>query len=102
MSLWDRGAQPERTALAWSRTALSLVAVGLLAVRLAPSTVGAALAAIVVCGAAAVLLRRARRQQRRRARRLDAGESVADPATIALTTAVTLALGVVGIVVALG
>ncbi|MCP9971095.1 DUF202 domain-containing protein [Actinomadura madurae] len=36
MRLRDPGAQPERTSLAWSRTTLSLIAAGLLCVRLAP------------------------------------------------------------------
>ncbi|GAA4068522.1 MULTISPECIES: DUF202 domain-containing protein [Actinomadura] len=98
--LWDPGAQPERTALAWSRTTLSLLAAGLLCVRLAPSAAGAALAAAAVCGAAALQLRRARRTHHRRGRRLAAGAPVADPASVLLATAVTVLLGVIGILFA--
>ncbi|WP_345019852.1 DUF202 domain-containing protein [Actinomadura keratinilytica] len=98
--LWDPGAQPERTALAWSRTTLSLLVAGLLCVRLAPSAAGAALAAGAVCGAAALQLRRARRTHRRRGRRLPAGAPVADPASVLLATAVTVLLGVIGVLFA--
>ncbi|GLW62552.1 hypothetical protein Arub01_07960 [Actinomadura rubrobrunea] len=96
--LWDPGAQPERTALAWSRTTLSLLAAGLLCLRLAPSAVGAALAAAAVCGAAALQMRRARRAHLRRARRLPAGAPIADPVSVLLATAVTVLLGAVGLV----
>ncbi|MFD0691193.1 DUF202 domain-containing protein [Actinomadura fibrosa] len=97
MRLWDRGAQPERTALAWSRTTLALIATGLLCVRLAPSEPGAAAAAAVVCGGAALQLRRARAGFRTRRRRLRAGHTVADPVSILLATALTMLLGLVGI-----
>ncbi|MQY03110.1 DUF202 domain-containing protein [Actinomadura macrotermitis] len=101
MTLWDRGAQPERTALAWSRTTLALIVAGLLCVRFAPTTTGAALAGIVVCGGASLLLRRTRRQHRGRGRRLARGHGVADPASILLATGVTVALGLLGVVFAL-
>lgn len=102
MTLWDPGAQPERTTLAWSRTILSIIIAGLLCVRLAPSAAGAALAAAVVCGAAALHLRRTRIQHRRRGRRLHAGEPVADPGSILLATGVTMGLALLGLVFALG
>jgi uncharacterized membrane protein YidH (DUF202 family) len=101
MNLWDRGAQPERTALAWSRTTLALIVAGLLCVRLAPSPAGAAVAAAVVCGGAALQLRRTRAQLRIRHRRLRSGGSVADPGSILLTTALTVLLGAVGLLIAL-
>lgn len=36
-AVWDRGAQAERTALAWQRTGLSAAAIGLLAVHAHPA-----------------------------------------------------------------
>ncbi|MDL4771714.1 MULTISPECIES: DUF202 domain-containing protein [Thermomonosporaceae] len=97
MTLWDRGAQPERTALAWSRTTLALTVAGLLCVRLAPSTAGAVVAAAVVCGGAALQLRRTRVQFRTRQRRLLAGEAVVDPFSILLATALTILLAAAGV-----
>ncbi|POM24600.1 hypothetical protein BTM25_32310 [Actinomadura rubteroloni] len=102
MTVRDPGAQPERTALAWSRTTLSLVAGGLLCVRFAPSGTAAGLAAAVVCGAAAVHLYRTRRRHAVRRHLLDTGGPVADPGSVLLMTAVTLALGMMGVVFALG
>jgi uncharacterized membrane protein YidH (DUF202 family) len=97
MTLWDPGAQPERTALAWSRTTLALIVAGLLCVRVAPSATGVALAALVVCAGAGLHLRRARLQHRRRGRRLRAGEPVADPVSILLATLITIVLGLIGL-----
>ncbi|MFC9972134.1 DUF202 domain-containing protein [Spirillospora sp. NPDC127200] len=99
--LWDRGAQPERTALAWSRTVLALIVAGLLCVRFAPTAAGAGLAGAAVCGAAALQLRRAGRQHRRRHRMLAAGRPVADPLSILAATAVTVGLGLTGVAFAL-
>ncbi|MFG1999280.1 DUF202 domain-containing protein [Spirillospora sp. NPDC048911] len=102
MTLWDPGAQHERTTLAWSRTILSIVGAGLLCVRLAPSATGAVLAAAVVCGAVALHLRRTRVRHHRRNRRLHEGASVADPGSILLATGVTMLLALLGLVFALG
>ncbi|QXJ24836.1 DUF202 domain-containing protein [Actinomadura graeca] len=100
----DRGAQPERTALAWSRTTLALIAGGLLCVRFAPSAPGTAAAAAVVCGGAALLLRRsgaALRDRRRRIREPAPRGTVADPLSILIATGVTMMLGLVGVLSAL-
>jgi putative membrane protein len=102
VKLWDRGAQPERTALAWSRTTLSLIVAGLLCVRLAPSAAGMAAAAAVVCGGAALLVRRTRAGLRLRAHRLPAGAGAADPGSIALMTGLALLLALVPILFTFG
>ncbi|MFI0356712.1 DUF202 domain-containing protein [Actinomadura sp. 9N407] len=101
MRLWDPGAQPERTALAWSRTTLSLIVAGLLCVRFAPSGPAAALSAAAVCGAVSLQLRRTQKQHHRRHQRLTAGTRVADPGSILLATAVTMLLGLIGLLFAL-
>ncbi|MBW8486097.1 DUF202 domain-containing protein [Actinomadura parmotrematis] len=101
MTLWDRGAQPERTALAWSRTTLALIVAGLLCVRLAPDATAAGLAGAAVCAAASLQFRRAWRQHHRRARRLAAGRAVADPVSVLMATGTTVLLGALGVVFAL-
>ncbi|GAA1823168.1 DUF202 domain-containing protein [Actinomadura chokoriensis] len=93
--LGDRGAQPERTALAWSRTTLSLIVAGLLCVRFAPSAPGAATAAAVVCGGAALLLRRSRAGLRARRHQVPAGRGAADPVSVLIMTGLALLLAVV-------
>lgn len=95
MKLRDPGAQPERTSLAWSRTTLSLIAAGLLCVRLAPSQTGAAVAAAVVCGAAALMLRRNRAGFRARRRLPAAG--AADPVSVLIATGLTILLAAVAV-----
>ncbi|OLT10955.1 hypothetical protein BJF79_25190 [Actinomadura sp. CNU-125] len=98
--LWDRGAQPERTALAWSRTTLALVVAGLFCVRLAPSAFGAATAAAVrVRGRRAPVAPDAREPAAAR-HRLARGERVADPGSVLLATGVTILLAFVGILFA--
>ncbi|MEW2358195.1 DUF202 domain-containing protein [Spirillospora sp. NPDC029432] len=97
MRLWDPGAQPERTALAWSRTTLSLIVAGLLCVRFAPTAPSAALAAAAVCGAVSLQLRRTQKQH---VRRTSAPPAV-DPVSVALATAVTVLLGLTGLLLAL-
>ncbi|MFI0409547.1 DUF202 domain-containing protein [Actinomadura sp. 3N508] len=101
MRLWDPGAQPERTALAWSRTTLALVATGLLCVRLAPSVPGAAAAAAVVCGGAALQVRRSRASFHHRRRHLPEGSGAADPASVLLATALTILLAVTAVLLTL-
>jgi putative membrane protein len=60
----DPGLQPERTALAWQRTALSIAAAVLIVVRLTVGSVGAlAVVVLVFClGHAVVLLHSSRRR----------------------------------------
>ncbi|HEY8480037.1 MAG TPA: DUF202 domain-containing protein [Spirillospora sp.] len=99
--LWDPGAQPERTALAWSRTALALIAGGLVCVRVAPSAPGAWLAAAVVCGGAALLLRLGWTSFHLRRRRLPAGGGAAHPGPVLATASLTVLLAVVAILLAL-
>ncbi|RFU40310.1 DUF202 domain-containing protein [Actinomadura logoneensis] len=100
-TLWDPGAQPERTSLAWTRTTVAFLGAGLLCVRLAPNDLGAALAAVAVSGLAALHVHRTRRKRRGRGHRLRAGRPVADPASVLLLTGVTVLLGIMGIVFAL-
>ncbi|MCP9954342.1 DUF202 domain-containing protein [Actinomadura madurae] len=95
MRLRDPGAQPERTSLAWSRTTLSLIAAGLLCVRLAPSAAAAAGAAAVVCGSAALMLRRNRTGFRAR-RGLPEG-GAADPVSVLIATGLTILLAAVAV-----
>jgi uncharacterized membrane protein YidH (DUF202 family) len=99
--LWDRGAQPERTALAWSRTSLSLVGAGLACVKLAPTVLGALLAAVVVCAALVLQLMWIRPGRRNRFEQLTEGRSVADPVSILLATGITVLMAAVGVVFSL-
>jgi uncharacterized membrane protein YidH (DUF202 family) len=101
MRLWDRGAQPERTALAWTRTSLSLVGAGLACVKLAPTVLGALLAAAVVCAALALQLIRVQPRRRSRFEQLSEGHSVADPVSIILATGTTVLMAAVGLVLSL-
>lgn len=101
MTLWDPGAQPERTALAWARTTLALITAGLLCVRLAGSAAAAALAAAVVCGAAGLQLRHGRTRLRTRLHRLPEGAGAADPTSVLTATALTILLAAVAVLVAL-
>jgi uncharacterized membrane protein YidH (DUF202 family) len=101
MRLWDRGAQPERTALAWSRTSLALVGAGLACVKLAPTVLGALLATAVVCAALVLHLMRIQPRRRSRFEQLVEGRSVADPASILIATGTTVLLAAVGLVFSL-
>ncbi|XVQ13095.1 DUF202 domain-containing protein [Spirillospora sp. CA-255316] len=99
--LGDPGAQPERTALAWNRTTLSLIAAGLLCVRLAPSPAAAALAAAAVCAAVSLQLRRSLiRHPGHRRHPAEPGRA-ADPVSVLMATIVTIMLGLIGLLFAL-
>jgi hypothetical protein len=105
----DRGAQPERTVLAWIRTTLALAGAGLLCVRLAPSRVGAILGAVVACGAAGLLIGHVRRLRSRSStgplpaeRRAPGDGGLLDPRLVLLTTVVTALVGVLGLAFAFG
>ncbi len=99
-----RGLAGERTALAWNRSALSLAAVGAVAletgVEHAPHALGYAVGATLIslAGVAWAFTRRA--YQRTRAS-LRAGAPVARPAVMAAATAVTTLAGVGAIALAL-
>jgi len=101
VKLWDPGAQPERTSLAWTRTTLALISTGLLGVRAAPTTSGAVLAAAAVCAAVAVLSRRNQHRHDARPRLLTAGAPVVDPQSILLATASTVAIGMIDLLLTL-
>ncbi|AJW80181.1 DUF202 domain-containing protein [Clavibacter michiganensis] len=64
---FDPGLQPERTALAWRRTALALVAGSLLGLRVLPTLLGAAGLVVAAAGvvASVAVLATAHRRYRR-------------------------------------
>lgn len=99
MKLREPGAQPKRTALAWTRTTTALIIAGLLCVRAAPSGTGAAAAAAVVCGGAALLLRISGVGLRVRHRRVSSGGGVADPVSALAVTGLTILLAVVAFLI---
>lgn len=68
--MWDRGLQVERTSLAWTRTALSLVGCGLLAVRVLATrspTLAVVVAAVLLPVWGAAMAAGSRRYRRGRA-----------------------------------
>jgi len=92
----DAGLQPERTFLAWTRTACSLAVVGLLGLRWAGG-LGAALLLVAVLGAAGMLGLLA--TTRRRARRLGGALTGAGRGT---PPAAAQVLGLTAVVAVLG
>lgn len=94
----DRGAQPERTTMSWSRTWLALLVVTAVFLRWSPHYGPGLLVLPVVTTAAALLVALT---QRRRARRGVHGireeRLTADPTGPLLLTALTLAVGAAGI-----
>ena len=99
----DPGLQPERTALAWSRTGLAVVAGSLLGGRLLAPHVGVA---GLVLGAAGVglglaLLVAAPARERRHARRAHPARLRPGGGLLAALAAAAALLGVVGVVIVL-
>ncbi|NAZ86544.1 DUF202 domain-containing protein [Kineococcus indalonis] len=90
-ALFDAGLQPERTALAWRRTALSLVVAGLGATRLLLPQLGAGavvLGLAATCTGVLVHVLASRRARRTTERLLRAGD-LDDPAASAHLQALT-------------
>lgn len=76
-TLFDPGLQPERTALAWRRTGLALLAGSLVAARILPESLGAWAVTIGlagVAGSAALLYAIHRRYRRHHERLTNAGD----------------------------
>lgn len=102
--VWDAGLQPERTSLAWQRTALALLGVGLLVPRVAWATLGVwsfVPSGLVVGAAVAVLVAGLRRYRAAHAA-LTSGGKLHDgrlPLLVALTAFAIAALAV-GLLVA--
>ncbi|GGC79747.1 membrane protein [Tersicoccus solisilvae] len=98
----DPGLQPERTTLAWSRTALSLLVASAVGLRWLPHYGPAMLALpLVTVAAAVVVLTTARRRHTRSVHGIHREEVHAAVGPVAGMTLVCLALGVVGLVLVL-
>ena len=105
--LFDPGMQPERTALAWRRTSLSIAAGSIVALRIFPLTLGpwaiapGALALALAGGLFAASHVRYRRNHRAMisARDQRATVALAGGALLAFTAAVALALGAIAAVI---
>jgi uncharacterized membrane protein YidH (DUF202 family) len=99
--LFDPGMQPERTALAWQRTALSMAVGSLVALRVFPLILGqwAIIPAAVALALAGLLFAASHLRYRRNHAALLADPAapvlLAGGALIAVTAAVALALGVI-------
>lgn len=94
---YDRGAQNERTALAWTRTALALLVGVVLASRLAAESLGpaAVVFGLVVAPASLLVLVLARRRYRRSHEALHGARALPDgklPGLVALVTLLLAAL----------
>lgn len=100
---YDRGAQNERTALAWTRTALALLVGVVLASRLAAESLGpaAVVFGLVVAPVAVAVLVLARRRYLRSHAALQAERLLPDGKLQGLVALVTLLLGVLEIAYAL-
>jgi uncharacterized membrane protein YidH (DUF202 family) len=105
--LFDPGMQPERTALAWRRTALAMAAGSLVALRVFPASLGlwAVAPAAIAFAISAVVFGAAHVRYRRNHRALvvdrdaDSRVALAGGALIALVAAATLAFGVIAAVI---
>ncbi|GAB2693703.1 DUF202 domain-containing protein [Thalassiella azotivora] len=87
-AVWDPGAQPERTYQAWTRTALALVVVSLLATRLSGQAGWAAVVVSVSGSLAAVVLTRDQK------RRLHRNRVAVRPGPVLALTGFTVVLAV--------
>ncbi|MBF4624921.1 DUF202 domain-containing protein [Clavibacter sp. VKM Ac-2872] len=105
----DPGLQPERTALAWRRTALALVVGSLLGLRVLPTLLGAAGLVVAAAGviAALAVLATAHRRYRRVHRILTSGSASPGAAALpggalpALVAALTACAGLAALALAL-
>jgi uncharacterized membrane protein YidH (DUF202 family) len=106
----DPGLQPERTALAWRRTALALVVGSLLGLRVLPTLLGSAGLGVAAAGVVAALavLATARRRYRRVHRILtacpadpDRPAALPDGALPALVAVLTACAGLAALALAL-
>lgn len=98
----DPGLQPERTSLAWRRTALALVVGSLLALRALSSRFGgwALLPGVVGLGLAVTVLVLSHRRYQRQRRDLDGAAPTRGPSGAGLTlltAAASCGLGLVGL-----
>jgi putative membrane protein len=102
--VWDAGLQNERTSLAWSRSALSLLACGLLTARLAAEWHSVAgISTVVLAGALfGVSHRSAQRRYVRASRCLDEGQPLPDGRQGAILLGGLLALGVLATLLVIG
>ncbi|RIQ31045.1 DUF202 domain-containing protein [Jiangella rhizosphaerae] len=101
---YDPGAQNERTALAWTRTALALLVGVVLATRLAAEPLGpaAVVFGLLVAPVALAILLLARRRYRRSHEALHTDRSLPDGKLPALVALVTLLLAALEIAYAVG
>ncbi|HIT76832.1 MAG TPA: DUF202 domain-containing protein [Candidatus Avipropionibacterium avicola] len=93
--IWDHGLQPERTKLAWQRTALSATACSLVVARMVGQThpvVGIVVAAVaILCGAG--IARTARRRHWRVVRAVHREDLLPDARSSGWLTALIVATG---------
>lgn len=104
MTVFDPGLQPERTELAWRRTALALGGASLIAVRLLPAVLGSpwwALIGLAGLLASGVLWGGARRRYRRIDAALAGRGSLPGGALLAMLAVCVFAAGLAGFVVVL-
>lgn len=92
--LFDPGLQPERTALAWRRTVLTIAVGAVVALRILPSSLGSSAAVWVVgVGAATAAWIWAIRRGRRTLEVLVSGQGVLPDGTLPLVLSISVSLG---------